>query len=141
MDYTINPDYHYLIIGAYRKGAIRFLTRLEYELFTPGTELNDKFEVYTINHMGCSYIIVGFHKEAQEMETIEKLADEYDLLICNGKPAIVTATSTEHFPFDHSPDSVWTVVNKNLHEFSSEQLRQQILDDKQWLEEYLNPKP
>lgn len=149
-DYVYKSDYVYIISGMYRPGAATFMTRLEYEHFSPDNkELQDQFTIYMTQHQGKPYAVIGVPME--HLETCQRLAESLKMQLLQGSPVGIQFKKGEDkdgketdveckptqlpFPIDHSPDLTYTL--QNLENIPENKVKSRLKKELIKLETYL----
>ena len=74
----------YLVSSMARKGAIDFLTRLEYDFYPPDTDKNDDFNVFHTTYNQILHYIIEI--PSRDFETARQLALTYNFKCVPGLP-------------------------------------------------------
>lgn len=97
-----------IVGGPMRIGFAKFMTRLEWEHYSPlDEELNDRFQMFIIHHGGLPFILLSIPLEDRHLA--EKIAAECDIRFADGIPHVFGGKGDPEFPIKHK--NIWSCEN------------------------------
>jgi len=94
-----------------RPGFVEFITHVEYEHYTPGTDREDLYRLWVIKWGGILWVMIGVPLVDEKL--IQKSAELCGLRIADGIPTMLGNGNNEPFPV--SRFNVYTMENHPDH--------------------------
>jgi hypothetical protein len=103
-----NQDRFFIVSWAGRPGAQTFMTKLEYEHFTPGGPLNVEYEFYAVLWQDIPFHVCSIPMSKRALA--EKVAKETHMRIADGYPNLLGGGQQLRFPIHGN--NVWSLENE-----------------------------